>query len=88
MTVRSKRTLAVILICLLTLGGLLSAYQTLFDLWMTAYPYAAPGPWATRLYVRLGTTIVIAVLWTLLFIWLFKRKRTNSGAIRNGGTAS
>ena len=51
-----KRTCVIVLISFLTLGGLLSLYQTLFDLWMTAYPYADAGVWAGRLYLRLATT--------------------------------
>jgi hypothetical protein len=34
---------------ILTLGGLVSLYQTLFDVWMTAYPFADPNEWRMRL---------------------------------------
>lgn len=71
-----KRTCVIVLISFLTLGGLLSLYQTLFDLWMTAYPYADAGVWAGRLYLRLATTTVIAIFWTALVVWLWRQRRT------------
>jgi hypothetical protein len=83
----SKRTWAIVLICLLTFGGLVSAYQTLFDLWMTAYPYADASVWAGRLYLRLATTIIIAILWTALAVWLWRQRRNKSGVVRDGSKA-
>jgi len=60
---------------LLTLGGLLSVYQMLFALWMTAYPYANINVWRSRLYVRLAITVAIAFLWSALAVWLFRHRR-------------
>ena len=33
----------------LTLAGLVSLYQVLFDVWMTAYPFANAKEWQSRL---------------------------------------
>lgn len=70
-----KRTWVIVLVCLLTLCGLLSLYQTLFDLWMTAYPYADASVWARRVYLRLATTTVIAIVWVALIVWLWRQRR-------------
>jgi hypothetical protein len=40
----------------------------MFDIWMTAYPFANASEWRTRLYTRLTTTVVIGVLWVC---WLY-----------------
>jgi hypothetical protein len=58
----------------LTLGGLVSLYQVLFDVWMTAYPFANPNEWRTRLYIRLTTAVVSGSLWSLLAVWLCRKK--------------
>ena len=52
----------------LTLAGLVSLYQVLFDVWMTAYPFANAKEWQTRLYIRLITTIAIGALWPCLLV--------------------
>jgi hypothetical protein len=88
MTTHFKKRWAIVLLCILTLAGLLSIYQTLFDLWMTAYPYATTGDWATRFYVRLATTIVIGVLWTTIVVWLVRQKHGAADRSKNGIAAS
>ncbi|HSZ15688.1 MAG TPA: hypothetical protein VK764_01220 [Terracidiphilus sp.] len=60
---------------ILTLGGLFSLYQVLFDLWMLAYPFADPNVWWTRFYFRLATTIIMAASWIALAVWLYRRRR-------------
>ncbi len=72
---RPKIMWASITLLLLTLGGLVSLYQVLFDAWMTAYPFADPDEWRTRFYIRLATTIVIALFWGGLAVWLFRQER-------------
>jgi hypothetical protein len=76
---RPKIMWASIALGILTLGGLVSLYQVLFDVWMTAYPFVNTNEWRTRLYIRLTTTIVIGLLWSTLAVWLFRhRRRTRS----------
>lgn len=60
---------------ILTLSGLFTLYQVLFDLWMLSYPFADPRVWRNRLYVRLATLIFIGVSWSALAVWLIRRKR-------------
>ncbi len=73
--VRPKIMMARITLVLLTLGGLVSLYQVLFDVWMTAYPFANAHEWRTRLCIRLVTTIVIGLFWSTLAVWLFRQRR-------------
>jgi hypothetical protein len=77
---RSKIIWASIALATLTLGGLVSLYQVLFDVWMTAYPFANANEWRTRLYIRLATTIVIALFWSVLAAWLYRQRRQAGGA--------
>jgi hypothetical protein len=58
----------------LTLCGLFTLYQVLFDLWVLAYPFADPHVWRNRLYVRLATLIIMGVSWSALAVWLNRRK--------------
>jgi hypothetical protein len=71
----SKTIGAGIALGILTLGGLVSLYQVLFDAWMTAYPFANAGEWRLRFYERLATTIVIGALWSALALWIFRHRR-------------
>lgn len=41
---------------------------------MTAYPFADPNEWRTRLYIRSATAFVIGLLWVFLAVWLYRRK--------------
>jgi hypothetical protein len=71
----SKFMWASITFGVVTLGGLFSLYQVLFDVWMTAYPYANTSEWRARLYLRLATTVVIGISWCALAVWLFRHRR-------------
>jgi hypothetical protein len=79
---RSKIVWARVALVLLTLGGLVSLSQVLFDAWMTAYPFADASEWRARLCVRLATTIVIAVLWIVLAIWMKRQRGRQAGVTR------
>jgi hypothetical protein len=65
---------------ILTMGGLFTLYQVLFDIWMTAYPFANTTEWRTRLYIRLATIIVIGLIWSTIVAWLFRHRRGVEGA--------
>ena len=67
---RPKIMWASVALGFLTLGELVSLYQLMFDIWMTAYPFADTGEWRRRFYIRLTTTIVIGLLWSTLAVWL------------------
>ncbi len=69
---RPKIFWASVALVLLTVGGLISLYQVLFDSWMTAYPFANANEWRMRFYIRLATTTVIALFWCTLAIWLHR----------------
>jgi hypothetical protein len=60
---------------ILTLLGLFTLYQVLFDLWMLAYPFADPHVWRSRLYIRLATLVIVVVSWSALAVWLNRTKR-------------
>jgi len=75
MSESGKKVVATVVLILLTVGGLVSIYQVLFDVWMTAYPYADSHLWTHRLWIRLGTTVVIGTLWTVVLIWLIRVRR-------------
>jgi hypothetical protein len=70
-----RAILAAIAICILSLGGAISLYQTLFCLWMCSHPIYQSSEWQTRFYIRLSTTAVIGLLLLLLFRWLLKQRR-------------
>jgi hypothetical protein len=55
---------ASIALFILTMGGLFTLYQVIFDIWMTAYPFANTNEWRTRLYIRLATIILIGLIWS------------------------
>ncbi len=61
----------------LTMGGLFTLFQVCFDVWMTAYPFANTSEWRTRLYIRLGTVVVIGFLWSGIVAWLFRHRRSD-----------
>jgi len=79
---RPKIVWASIALVLLTLAGLISLYQVLFDVWMTAYPFASANEWHALLYIRLATAIVIGLLWSVLVGWLYRQRRQQSGSGR------
>lgn len=74
---KRKRAAALIVLFTLSLCGLISIYQALFDLWMTAYPFANISVWRTRLYLRSGTVVIVGLLWIAVFIWLVRHKIVN-----------
>jgi hypothetical protein len=75
----TRRGAAWAMLTLLTLGGLLSVYQLLFSVWMTAYPHVDTDAWHTRFYERLAITIVIGFFWSILAVWLFRHRRRVAG---------
>jgi hypothetical protein len=85
---RSKIVWARTALVLLTLGGLISLYQVLFDAWMTAYPFADASEWRARLCVRLATTIVIVVLWIVLAAWMKRQRHDRPGSHVKQGSHS
>ncbi len=76
MSPRVKLMSASMALFILTMGGLLTLYQVLFDVWMTAYPFANTNEWRTRLYIRVGTFILIGVIWSILVAWLVRQRRS------------
>ena len=75
MTDRMKVAGASIALFILTMGGLFTIFQVLFDAWMTAYPFANTSEWRIRLYIRLATIILIGVVWSTIVAWLFRHRR-------------
>jgi len=62
---------------LLTLAGLLSMYEVLFSLWMTAYPMADINFWRQHLYFKLVQAVMVAIAWIVLAVWLFRARHRN-----------
>jgi hypothetical protein len=60
---------------ILAFVGVFNLYQALFALWMTAYPFADPNVWRTRLYIRAAATILVALVLIPLTIWLRRQSR-------------
>jgi hypothetical protein len=75
MSPRVKLMSAGMALFVLTMAGLLTLYQVLFDVWMTAYPFANTNEWRTRLYVRVVTFILIGVFWSALVTWMVRQRR-------------
>jgi hypothetical protein len=75
MSPRVKLMSASMALFVLTMAGLLTLYQVLFDVWMTAYPFANTNEWRTRLYVRVATFILIGVFWSALVAWMVRQRR-------------
>jgi hypothetical protein len=57
---------------LITMGGLISAFQTLFAGWMTSYPHTYEPEWRIRFYVELAVTLVLGVCWLVDAAWLVR----------------
>ncbi len=70
---------------LLTLAGAYSLYWVLFSIWMTAYPFADLHVWRIHFYVWLSATLLIAVCWTALLVWLIRRKRASKSGPGHAG---
>jgi hypothetical protein len=76
MTDPMKLRSAIVMLLILTMGGLFTLYQVCFDVWMTAYPFVNTSEWRTRLYMRLATIIVIGFFWSGTVAWLFRHRRS------------
>jgi small-conductance mechanosensitive channel len=74
---RARLAAAVAGFVALTLAGVVSLYQLLFALWMTAYPFADANEWRMRVYVRLVITIAIASCWCAMALRFHRRRRRN-----------
>lgn len=72
---RVKLVGASVALFVLTIGGLFTLFQVLFDVWMTAYPFANTSEWRTRLCIRLVTIVVIGFVWSTIVVWLVRRRR-------------
>ncbi|MGA3228117.1 MAG: hypothetical protein ABSC65_30425 [Acidobacteriaceae bacterium] len=75
MSPRMKLMSAGMALFVLTMAGLTTLYQVLFDVWMTAYPFANTNEWRTRLYVRVATFVLIGVFWSALVAWMVRQRR-------------
>jgi len=78
---QGKVIVARIALFILTMGGLFTLYQALFDIWMTAYPFANPSEWRMRLDLRLATIVVIGLIWSAIAAWLFRHRRAMERAV-------
>jgi len=67
---------AAIGLIVLTLAGIVSVYQVLFSLWMTAYPMADINSWRPHLYLRLAQTLLIGLFWVGLAVWMIRMKKS------------
>jgi hypothetical protein len=77
--VANRKTIwGTIALVVLTLAGMGSLYWLIFSVWMMAYPYANHAQWQLRLYTWLAITGFIGMLWCILAIWFFRRKRISS----------
>lgn len=83
MTDRVKLMGASVALFILTMGGLFTLFQVLFDAWMTAYPFANTSEWRIRFFIRLATIVVIGVIWSAIVAWLFRRRRRVEGAAQS-----
>ena len=83
MTDRVKLMGASLALFLLTMGGLFTLFQVLFDAWMTAYPFANTGEWRIRFFIRLATIVVIGVIWSAIVVWLVRHRRGVEGATQS-----
>jgi len=73
-----KKIAMISALLVLALLGMVSLYQTLYDLWMCAHPVYKSIEWQELLYVHVAITLLIASLW-LLTVWrlFMQRNRTN-----------
>jgi hypothetical protein len=67
-----RKVIAWSLLTLSTLGGMLSVYQLLFSIWMSAHPRYDSEAWHTRYYERLAITALDGVIWVGSIVWLFR----------------
>lgn len=67
-----RKGIAWLLLTLSTLGGMLSVYQLLFSIWMTANPRYDSDAWHTRYYERLAITVLVGLIWVGSIVWLVR----------------
>jgi uncharacterized membrane protein len=67
-----RKRIAWLLLTLSTLGGMLSVYQLLFSIWMTANPRYDSDAWHTRFYERLAITVLDGLIWVGSIVWLVR----------------
>jgi hypothetical protein len=67
-----RKVIAWSLLTLSTLGGMLSVYQLLFSIWMTANPRYDSDAWHTRYYERLAITVLVGLIWVGSIVWLVR----------------
>ena len=77
-----RKVIAWSLLTLSTLGGMLSVYQLLFSIWMTANPRYDSDAWHTRFYERLAITVLDGLIWVGSILWLLRLAR-NDGKTAN-----
>ncbi len=78
MGTKSRRLVRLILLVVLALIVLVSAYQAAFSAWMTAHPVYRSDEWANRFYLRVGTIVVCGAAW----LWVFRRGRNREKVLR------
>ena len=69
---RKPTLLAGIALVILTMGGLMSAFQTMFTAWMPSYPNTNAAEWQVRFYVELAITLVLGIGWLIDAVWLVR----------------
>lgn len=67
---------AKVMLVVLSLAGLITAYQVAFCVWMTAYPFAPITEWRARLYWRVATLLLIIFAWGYLALRIIRRRRS------------
>jgi hypothetical protein len=72
-----RKGIAWLLLALSTLGGMLSVYQLLFAIWMTANPRYDSDAWHTRFYERLAITVLDGLIWVGSILWLLRLARND-----------
>jgi hypothetical protein len=69
---RKHTLLAGFALVILTMGGLMSAFQTMLTGWMTFDPNTNAAEWQVRYYVELAITLVLGICWLIDAIWLVR----------------
>ena len=76
MMTRKHTLLAGFTLIILTMGGLLSAFQTMLTAWMRSYPNTSAAEWQVRFYVELAITLVLGICWIIDAVWLVRADLT------------
>ena len=72
---------AIVAMIMLIPVGAISLYQTLFAVWMTAYPKADIAIWRPRFYLRFSITMLIGIIWLGLAIWAIRKGRKSGKSL-------